>query len=84
MKRIETEAKRAERLRDFAEAAVEYRDREEAVIARMARLKALRLAQADQHPLSPSKQRRGNEKPGGRQRAPSASRRSAGSRLRSA
>jgi hypothetical protein len=55
-KRNETVERREERLREAAEAMAEYRARESCLSEQMARQKALRLAQADQHPLVPVKQ----------------------------
>jgi hypothetical protein len=57
-KRNETIEKREERLREAAEAMAEYQARERGLSEQMARQKALRLAQADRHPLEPAKQPR--------------------------
>ena len=56
--RNETIEKREECLREAAEAMAEYQARERGLSEQMARQKALRLAQADRHPLEPAKQPR--------------------------
>lgn len=53
MKKNEAIEKRAERQREAAEAMAEYRAHEAGIGERLARLKAIRLAHADQRPLSP-------------------------------
>ena len=57
-KKNETIERREERLREAAEAMAEYQALESGLSEQMARQKALRLAQADQHPLAPLKQPR--------------------------
>jgi hypothetical protein len=57
-KKNETIERKAERLREAAEAMAEYQALESSLSERIARQKALRLAQADQHPLAPVKQPR--------------------------
>ena len=57
-KKNETIERREERLREAAEAMAEYQARESGLSEQMARQKALRLAQADRHPLEPVKQLR--------------------------
>jgi hypothetical protein len=57
-KRNETIERREERLREAAEAMAEYQARESDLSYRIERQKALRLAQADRHPLEPAKQPR--------------------------
>ena len=57
-KKNETIERRQERLREAAEAMAEYQALESGLSEQMARQKALRLAQADRHPLAPLKQPR--------------------------
>jgi hypothetical protein len=54
-KRNETIEENEERLRKAAEAMAEYQARENGLSEQMARQNALRLAQADRHPLEPVK-----------------------------
>jgi hypothetical protein len=57
-KRNDTIERKEERLREAAEAMAEYQAFESSLSERIARQKALRLAQADRHPLEPVKQLR--------------------------
>jgi hypothetical protein len=57
-KKNETIERREERLREAAEAMAEYQARESGLSKQMTSQKALRLAQADQHPLASVKQPR--------------------------
>ena len=52
LKKSETVERREERQRDAAEAMAEYRDLEEGIAAKMARLRALRLSKAAEAPQS--------------------------------
>jgi hypothetical protein len=60
-----SEERKIERARDAAQAMAEYHAQQAHTAANTARLKALRLAEADRHPLAPSEHPTQANKPAG-------------------